>query len=78
MGTTMLPDHEINTLILTVTEAVDLALAGEIADGYQALLAGLHRAEEIAEEGEPCAEELVARWRRALDTYAKRWGVGRA
>jgi hypothetical protein len=47
----MLPDHELDTFLMRVTEAVDLARAGDVADGYTALLAGLHRAREMADAG---------------------------
>jgi hypothetical protein len=43
----MLPTNEIDTLTMTVTDAVDFAAEGKIADGYAALVWGLHRAEEI-------------------------------
>jgi hypothetical protein len=47
----MLPTHEIDTLTMTVTNAVDFAAAGKVADGYACLMWGLHRAEEMMEEG---------------------------
>ncbi len=74
----MLPTAEINTLLTTVTDALDFATEGAVVDGYHYLLAGLRRAEGIADEGEPWAPELVARWRQALDSYAARYQVGRA
>jgi hypothetical protein len=60
---------------MTVTDAVDLVAEGRLADGYAALLAGLHRAEEIAEEGIDWGPELADRWRLACDNYAARYGV---
>jgi hypothetical protein len=47
----MLPTDMIETLTMKIAEVIDGALAGEIADGYTVLLAGLRRGEEIAEEG---------------------------
>ena len=73
----MLPDHELDTFLVTVTDAVDLARAGEIADGYTALLGGLHRAREIADAGELWAAELVRRYHEAVENYAREWRVGR-
>jgi hypothetical protein len=73
----MLPDHELDTFLITVTEAVDLVRAGEVADRYTALLAGLHRAREMADTGEPWAAELVRRYREAVENYAREWRVGR-
>lgn len=71
----MLPTNEIDTLTMTVTDAIDLAAEGNAADGYTALLAGLQRAEEIAEEGVEWGPELVERWRTACSNYAKQYGV---
>jgi hypothetical protein len=71
----MLPTHEIDTLTMTVTDAVDLAAEGQVADGYGVLVWGLHRAEEMVEAGEPWAEELRGRWQTAVDNYCIRYGV---
>ena len=73
-----LPRAELDTLLLTVSKAVELAEEGKAADGYQALLAGLRRAEEARDDGEAWGEELVRRWQAALDRYAQRHGIGRA
>ena len=34
----MLPTHETDTLTMTVTDAIDLAADGNVADGYAALV----------------------------------------
>ena len=34
----MLPTNEIDTLTMTVTEAIDLAAEGQMADGYACLV----------------------------------------
>jgi hypothetical protein len=60
-------------LLLTVLAAEDLAAAGRAADGYAALLYGLHRVKERAEEG----DSLLGRWRWSLDDFAARWSIGR-
>ncbi len=73
-----LPRPELDTLLLTISEAVDLAEEGKAADGYQALLSGLRRAAEAAEGGEPGGQELARRWQEALDRYAERHRIGRA
>ncbi len=39
----MLPTREIDTLTMTVTDAIDFAAEGNVADGYAALVWGLHR-----------------------------------
>jgi hypothetical protein len=56
---------------------VDLARDGDPAAGYQVLLAGLQRAEELYAEGLSWAEELVQRYLDARERFAERWGVGR-
>jgi hypothetical protein len=45
------------------------------ADGYACLARGLHRAEEMVQEGEPWAQELTDRWRLAVENYCARYGV---
>jgi len=72
---THLPEAELNAFLLTVTEAADLGSAGEALNGYRCLLGGIERAEELPEDGEPWAAELVTRYRLALDRYGERWGL---
>jgi hypothetical protein len=45
----MIPTNEIDTLTMTVTDALDCAAEGKLADGYAALVWSLHRAEEMVE-----------------------------
>jgi hypothetical protein len=71
----MLPTNEIDNLTMTVTDAIDLAREGQIADGYACLVWGLHHAEEIAEEGVGRGAELVTRWQQACNSYPRRYGV---
>jgi hypothetical protein len=71
----MLPTNEIDTLTVSVTNAVDMAREGRIADGYACLVWGLHRAEGIAAEGVEWGAELVTRWQQACDNYAAQYGV---
>jgi hypothetical protein len=74
----MLPPHELDSFLLTVEEAVDRAREGNAADGYEALLAGLHRAREAETDGATWAPELVARYREALERYPEVYSVERA
>ena len=60
---TSLPEAELEAFLLTAAEAADLGSAGEVFDGYRCLLAGVERPEELREDGEPWAAELVARYR---------------
>ena len=71
----MIPTSEIDTLTMTLTEAIDLALEGSLADGYTALMAGLQRVEENAEKGAEWGTALVARWRLACENYVLRYDV---
>jgi hypothetical protein len=70
----MLPPHELDTFLLAVEQAVDLARTGKPADGYEALLAGLHRTNEA--DDEPWAAELVVCYRDALERFVALYGVG--
>ncbi len=44
-----LPTNESDALTVTITDTLDRAAEGEIADGYACLLWGRHRAEEVEE-----------------------------
>jgi hypothetical protein len=47
----MLPTHEIDTLTMTSTDAIEFAAEGKIADGYACLVWGLQWAEGMIEGG---------------------------
>ena len=72
---TELPESELNAFLLTVTEAADLGSDGEALNGYRCLLGGMERAEELQEDGEPWAAELIARYRLALLRCGEEWGL---
>jgi hypothetical protein len=63
--------HELNTLMLTMADAEDLATTGNAADGYTALSTGLARVLEAQEDGEPWAAEIAGRWREARELFAE-------
>ncbi len=71
----MLPIQEIDALQLLIRTAADLAKQGMLVAGYDALVAGRRRAEELRDRGAPWGPELVAWWRGAIDTYTRRHGV---
>jgi hypothetical protein len=71
----MIPRNEADTLTMTVTDAIDFSAGGQIADGYAVLVWGLHRAEEMIEEGEPWGEKLADRWRVAVENFCQRYEV---
>src|SRR5260370_37621724 len=60
----MVLTNEIDTLTMTVTDSVDLAAEGRIADDDTCLLSGLHRSEETVAQGtcgiEKCQAQLEA------------------
>ena len=72
---TELPESELETFLLTATEAGGLGSASEVFDGYRCLLGAIERAEELGEYGMPWPAELVARYRLALDRYGAGWGL---
>jgi hypothetical protein len=73
----MLPTDEIDTLTLTltVTDAIDMVQEGGISERHACLVWGLHRPEEIAEEGVEWGAGLAARWQRARNSDPPRYGV---
>ena len=71
----MLPYPEITAFMMTVEDAMDFAAEGQLADGYAVLVAGLRRAEEAKEAGETWADELIGRYRLAIDKYVASYGI---
>jgi hypothetical protein len=71
----IVPEYEINVLLLAEVEAMDLADQDKIMDGYNCLVAGLRRAEETRAFREPWAGELVKLWQKTLDSYCRRYGA---
>ena len=71
----MLRDTEISNLLMAITASMNLAASGRLADGYTCLLAGLERAEHLADADEPGATELVRILRQALENYTARYGL---
>jgi hypothetical protein len=62
-------------LAIVLADPAGLAAEGQLADGYAVLLAGLRRAEEAQEAGEPWADELIGRYRLAIDKYVDSHGA---
>lgn len=71
----MVPHAEMHGLMLTLEEAISLALSGCLVDGYDCLLTGLRQAEAQQGNGHGWAEELVRRYRDSLEAYVFRYGV---
>ena len=57
-------------LCQAVQEATRWLSEGEYSVGYRCLLAGLERAQEWEESGQPWGPELVSAWRTSLFEYA--------
>jgi len=62
-------------LFRTSREAGFLGRGGRASAGYRCLLEGRRRAEEAHAAGEPWAEDLVDRYRLALEGYARQYGL---
>lgn len=71
----MLPTAEIDHLITTVDEAISLAAAGQVGEGYRLLSRGFMRAEGLRREGHAWGHALMLRWGQACDNYAASYGV---
>jgi hypothetical protein len=74
----MIPHSELSTLMLAVGDALDLAEAGRVSDGYLILLQGLQRANDVGKAGQAWGEELRRRYQTAADDFAQQYGLGRA
>jgi hypothetical protein len=74
----MIPQPELLTLMVAVSDAMDLAEAGRAGDGYLILLQGLQRANEVCATGEVWGEALLQRYQTAADDFARQYGLGRA
>ena len=57
--------------------AIRKALKGQASMGYICLVEGLCRVISLRDAGEPGAEQLVARYRVALDDYASLYDIAR-
>jgi hypothetical protein len=71
----VIPDHEADRITDTVMDAVDAAGAFRLAEGHDLFLAGLRRARELLNQGEPYAVELVHWWRGAVQNDCDSQGV---
>lgn len=69
----MLPERELNLLVNTVTDAVEMASVMHVSEGHARLREGLRRAEDAFRSGSPWAEALLARYQEALRNYVARY-----
>lgn len=70
----MLPNREIDLLVTDVLNSIDLAVTGQVPQGFRKLVTGLRRAEMQQTAGAWWGAALVARYREALDNYTARYG----
>ena len=68
-----IPRGELQTLSLILADAAEKADAGKPALGYAMLIRGLEHAETAALAGEPWANDLMQRWREAIDHYCRHY-----
>jgi hypothetical protein len=71
----MIPPTELKAVIKDEICATCSALVGDLADGYDRLLAGLDRGYQAWYEGQVWAPALIRRYRRALLEYEQRYGA---
>jgi hypothetical protein len=71
----MIPDAALQMLLHRLVDAMPRAARGRPAEGYDCLLAGLHDAEALAEQGIPWGAALSHRYRQALQAFEERYGV---
>ena len=72
---TILPESELDTVVMTVLDANSLATAGDVLRGYRCLLEDENCAKDLQARGMPWTETLVARYRMVLDRYGEEWGL---
>lgn len=69
--TPQLPEYESGLVLLSVADAIAKAEAGRFAEGYACLRAGLDRAHEHLQSGEPWAPALVERWEQSIENFCR-------
>jgi DNA-binding response OmpR family regulator len=72
-GGDRLPNGEIDLLTMTAADAFDLAVRGNVSDGYACLSAGLQRAAAARAAGRPWADELAQDYQELRDHYVARY-----
>jgi hypothetical protein len=69
----VLPHEELYLLRNAIEAALLHASSGQCAEGYHELTYGLRRAEMMCRDGIPWAQELEARYQRALRGFRSRF-----
>ncbi len=60
---------EVGVLQMAISDALERALRGQMAEGYAILLEGRRRVDEFAATGESWAVSLAGAYREALEQY---------
>ena len=68
----LIPQDEIDFLVVTAGDALALAQDGRLARGYTLLHEGRQRVKEARRKDEPWADELASAWERVVDHYVER------
>jgi DNA-binding response OmpR family regulator len=68
-----LPNGEIDLLTMIAADAFDMAVRGNVDEGYACLTGGLQRADAARAAGRPWADELEQRYRELRDHYVDRY-----
>ena len=69
-----IPESELQRLYRAINAAIHLAWNGRVGEGFRTLLDGRRRAEWLAAEEAPWAEDLARRYRNAAACFAERYG----
>jgi hypothetical protein len=69
----MLPNTEVEALLFTVTDAIELAAAGAVDGGRRVLVSGLRRCDEARRKEAPWADDLCEQYGRVLERYSRRY-----
>jgi hypothetical protein len=71
----LLHDVELQVLKMARADAARLAALGDVSAGYECLAVGLMRAQEMLDDGEPWAADLVRRYTRELGEFRQAFSV---
>ena len=71
-SSSIVPTDEMESVTLTLSDALEYAASGKRAVGYALLIRGLTRAEGLLTDGKPWAPQLLGCWREAIDRYSQR------
>jgi hypothetical protein len=68
-------EAELDAFVELVSDAIELATHGCVAEGYTHLLRGLSRADRAAQRGEAWAADLRQRYQEVLCCFRDQYGI---